>query len=275
MSATILHISGPPACGKTTLAKILARRAANSKPFFLRLAVRKERPVQPLRLSVAMDEMADCVRRTVRSDLVFEEVSGAIAEIAPSDRRPTIIVETGTEPCFRHAYPYDVKVFVMAVPEDMETVFRNPSETAVAIDRAMEDTSEFAAELFGLDRDFHDSGSLPAIEATKDSGTRAGVVQSAEEFLYSDVGAEIASRMQLQPAYHAIIDSDVILLNLAVGRDRALAAPCARQIVSLLEPLQRRLGRRYWFAACDLVAADPRARCGIETIEALLRSARI
>jgi len=273
--ATILHISGPPASGKTTLARILAARAGASRPYYLRLDVHTERPAQPLRLSVSLDEMADCARRTVRSDLVFEEVSEAIREIAPPDERPTIIVETGAEPCFRHAYPYDVKVFILAVPDDLETVFRSPMETAVAIDRAMEDTAEFAAELFGLDRDFHDSGALPAIDATRDGRATAEIAQSAEEFLQSDVGTEIASRMQLQPAYHAIIDSDVILLNLAAGKDRELTMRCAQQIVSLLGPLQRRLGRRYWFAACNLEAADPFARRGLETIEALLLGARI
>jgi len=275
MSATILHISGPAACGKTTLARIFATRAGESKPFLLRLDVRKERPMQPLRLSVQMDQMADCARRAVRSDLVFEEVSQAIGEIAPPDAQPTIIVETGAEPCFRHAYPYDVKVFILAVPDELGTVFRNPTETALAIDRAMDDTSEFAAELFGLDRDFHDSGNLPAVDVAQDSRVGAGLVQSPEEFLRSDVGAEIASRMQLQPAYHAIIDSDVILLNLAAGKNGELAALCARQIDFLLEPLRRRLGRQYWFAACNLTAADPQTRRALETVEALLRGARI
>mgnify|MGYP002725927033 CR=1 FL=1 len=108
MSATILHISGPASCGKTTLARIFANRAGEPKPLFLRLDVRQQRPMQPLRLSVQMDEMADCARRAVRSDLAFEEVARAIGEIAPADERPTIIVEPGAEPCFRHAYPYDV-----------------------------------------------------------------------------------------------------------------------------------------------------------------------
>ncbi len=273
--ATILHISGPSGSGKTMLARMLAARAESGPPYYLRFDVREDHAAPPLRLSVPLDEMADSARRTVRSDLVFEEVSEAISEIAPSDARPTIIVETGADPCFRHAYPYDVKVFMLALPDELEMVFRSPAAAAVAIDRAMDDTTEFAAELFGLDRDFQDSGNLPALDAAKDRRASAGVLQSAEEFLQSDVGTEIASRMQLQPAYHAIIDSEVILLNLTGAEDMELAEQCVRMLVSLLEPLRRRLGRRYWLGACNLADGDPQALRGLETIEALLRCARI
>lgn len=210
----------------------------------------------------------------VSSNLVFEEVPEALGRVASEAENATIFVETNAHPCFRHAYPYHAKVFVMQPPASLDAVFRSPTQTADAIEKAMDDTAEFAAEMFGLERWAHDSAVLPAVDP-KDRKVQSGHAQSVEEFLASDVGAEITSRMQLQPAYHPIIDSDVILLNEAVEHDADTCRQCAEKLEALLENLRRRLDRQPWFAVCDPSdEQDPLAERALQKIEALLEAAK-
>ena len=274
MPATILHISGPPQSGKTSIARRLAARLEPHKPHHVRLDTRDRSTPPALRLASPLDEMASSTRRYVTPKLVFEEASEVLQAVAGDEDNAIIFVETDTQPCFRYACPYDVKVFVMRPPRSFEAVFRSSIETVSAIERAMDDTSEFAAELFGLERDWQDSGILPALDP-KMQRSSTGTAQSVEEFLESDIGAEIATRLHLQPEYHTIIDSDVILLNLAAEHDTEVVLKCAEKIEALLNGLKRRLGRQNWFAACDpLDRNDPLSRHGIERMLALLKTAR-
>lgn len=218
--------------------------------------------------------MASTAHCSLNTNLVFEEVSEVLKAVAAADENAMIFVETDALPCFRHAYPYHAKVFLMTTPVSLGNIFRTPTETAGAIDKAMNDTAEFAAQIFGLEQSSHDSAVLPAV----DPGERKayfGSAQSVEEFLASDVGTEITSRMQLQPEYHSIIESDVVLLNEALGRNGDLTEQCAQRIETLLENLRLRLDRQPWFAVCD--PADERdslAQRALQKIEALLKAAK-
>jgi len=270
--STILHISGPPASGKTTLAELLAAMTPGTKPDYIRFDLGSDTAPRTLRIAGSLPDMAGITHQTVHSELVFEKIADAIKTIAENQAGDTIFVETNAQPCFRHAYPYHVKVFVMLPPPTLGVIFRSESETAEAIQRAMGDTAEFASELFGMGAGPQDSTILPT---AKLPDAKAQPAQSIEEFLNSDVGTEIAARMQLQPEYHAIMDSDVILLNVGLCHDEAVTARCAKRIDALLETLRQRLGRQNWFIVCNpFDGDDPRCRRGLEKIEALLEAAK-
>lgn len=274
MPPVILHISGPARSGKTTFARALAARFPEDKPHYVRFDHAGREPPPSLRFADPLDEMGASIRRTATPQLVFEEVSEAVKDVAGGHPMATIIMETDAQPCFRHAYPYDVKLFIMAPPPALDVVFRSPVEAAQAVERAMDDTSEFAAELFGLDRESLGSGILPAL-GPKDRRTKATPTQTAEEFIDSEVGTEIAARMQLQPDYHAIIDSDVVLLNEGIDHDPEAAVECSGRLDALLETLRRKLKRQSWFAACNpLDPRDPLTIRALTRIEALLKAAR-
>lgn len=272
MPPTILHISGPPASGKTTLAELLAARAHGTKPDYIRFDLGSDTAPRTLRIAGSLCDMASITHQTIHSELVFEKVADAIKTIAANQSGNTIFVETNAHPCFRHAYPYHVKVFVMLPPPTLGVLFRTEAETAEAIHRAMDDTAEFASELFGMGAGPQDSTMLPNVKLP-DAKTQPA--QSVEDFLNSDVGMEIAARMQLQSEYHAIMDSDVIILNVGLSHDEAVTARCAKRLDALLETLRQRLRRQSWFIACDpFDGDDPRCRRGLERIEALLNAAK-
>lgn len=273
MPTTILHISGPPASGKTTLAELLAARADGTKPDYIRFDLGSDTAPRTLRIAGSLTDMASITHQTIHSELVFEKVADAIKTIAANQGGDTIFVETNAHPCFRHAYPYHVKVFVMLPPPTLGAIFRSEAETATAIQRAMDDTAEFASELFGMGAGPQDSATLPTVKLPD---AKAPPTQSVEDFLRSDVGTEIAARMQLQPEYHAIMDSDVILLNVGLCHDEAVTARCAKRLDALLETLRQRLGRQSWFVACNPSDRDDsRCRRGLEKIEALLQAAKV
>ena len=272
MPPIILHISGPPASGKTTLAELLAARERETNPDYIRFDLGSDTAPRTLQIAGSLSDMASIAHQTVHSELLFEEIADALKIIAANSDGDTIFVETNAQPCFRHAYPYDVKVFVMLPPPTLGVIFRSESETAEAIQRAMDDTAEFASELFGMGAGPQDSATMPTV---KPPDAKAQPAQSIEDFLRSDVGTEIAARMQLQPEYHAIMDSDVILLNVGLSHDEAVTARCAKRLDALLETVRQRLGRQNWFGACNPCDGDdPRCRRGLERIEALLKTAK-
>jgi hypothetical protein len=268
MSPVVVHISGPRASGKTTLARILAVRSGDRRPHYLRFYVAGVQDSPPLRLLQPIEEMASVHRRDCRPELVFEEVLEAIRRVGGNGER--VIVETDTEPCFRNAYPYDVKLFIMSCPAAMEQVFRRPGEAMEAIGRALDDTTQFAAEVFGMPpegtRLSRFPGSSGAAEAA--DGREAG------GFLPTDVGADIASRLHLQPAYQPLLDSDVVVFNEGLGEFGDAALNCSARIEALFNALRRLVGRRSFYTAWEpLNTEDPMGRMCLERIEELMRLA--
>ncbi|MGB0717415.1 MAG: hypothetical protein ACPGXK_16170, partial [Phycisphaerae bacterium] len=54
-------------------------------------------------------------------------------------------------------------------------------------------------------------------------------------FLYSPLGDELATRIQLQPDYHGLVESDVIIVNTGAGQAGPDSAECVRRIHQLIE----------------------------------------
>jgi hypothetical protein len=70
-------------------------------------------------------------------------------------------------------------------------------------------------------------------------------------FLASPLGAEVVTRVQLQPPYHSLADSDVVVINTARGRNATVVDECARKLRTLLNRIREGVGRHYDLFVCD------------------------
>ena len=70
-------------------------------------------------------------------------------------------------------------------------------------------------------------------------------------FLYSPLGDELATRIQLQQPYHGLVESDVIIGNTKLGRTGAETEECVRRIASMLSRVRGASGRRNELFFCD------------------------
>ncbi|MBX3396140.1 MAG: ATP-binding protein [Phycisphaerae bacterium] len=274
MSPAVIHLSGPAGSGKTAMAKLLINALPAERFYHVRFDIHRHNTPHMLRVVSGDDGREKNFHCYVRPDIVFESFSELVPTIAADPQRAVIIAETDVHPCFRHAYPYDVKIFIFGPPPSIGELFRSENETAHAIDRAMHDTAEFAAELFGLDRvGPQDSAWVPALDSM-DQELHAGR-QTFDDFLQSPVGAEIAARLRLRPEFQGIVDSDVVFLNCSIRPIMGRLIDYVERIESLLTPLRNRLERQIYFAACDPTdLCDPKSEAGIQRIAEALIEAR-
>lgn len=285
MPLTTLLISGPTRGGKTTVARLIAER------------VLSKRPVHLLRLKAAHDGYTNAVTRldgspdddraqdqtpiheangwasmhraTYTPDRVFETIPEGLRAVRRLERRGFTIVEADGDPAIRHAYPYDYRVFVMPAPQRISDVFREPHAAAVALQEVMQDTAAFASEIFGLfDGDGLDDSA--GVRHHKECPSRARATGSApverldigeaqiRQFLRSPIGVEIASRIQLQPEYHPLVEADVAVINAGLCEPAAILDECIGRIEKLLCRIRhdaRRQSVLYWGNITD--ARDP------------------
>lgn len=274
MADTILHISGPRGAGKSTLVRLIASLACADRVHHIRFDLHGDDAVPHLRL---VDREPAKIRNHhcyVSPQTVFETFAEVVPSVTCPDESSVLMIETDAHPCFRNAYPYDGKVFIMPPPARLDDVFRQPEETAGAIDRAMHDTAEFAAELFGLERvGPQDSAWLPALDAR--DVRNLGDHQTVDEFLNSPIGIEIAARLHLRPMFQGIVDCDVVFVNTSLGGNMSVLRACTERLERLIEPLRERLKRRLCLAACDpLDRRDPATERGLRHVTELLAAAR-
>lgn len=278
MPLETLLISGPSGCGKTTVAQVVADYVMGRSVHMLRVqtsldnhtnSVEREPPDQ----TTPSDERWASVH-TVRytRERVFETLPDALRAVRKLDRRGFVIIEADTDPSVRHAYPYDYRVFVMSSPVDIHEVFREPRAAAVALQEVMEDTAAFAAEIFGLFEGdpLDDSAGVKHRKRCKrrrDSlaptvGEFLDVNETqVRQFLRSPVGAEIASRIQLQPEFHALVEADVVLINMGRVTAPEVLDECIRRIEKLLSRIRhdsRQHSVLYWG---DLTSDRDPTRC--------------
>ena len=264
MSVETLLINGPAGAGKTRMAQLVAEEVL-------------ERPVHYLRMRAARDGHTNTVRKctpanmaatigngwqsvhevTYTDDRVFETVPDGLRAVRRLDRHGFIIVEADTEPSLRHAYPYDYRVFVMPAPTEADTVFRDSEAATEALQQVMQDTASFASEVFGL---FDAAGlddsvgvvhQAPSYHPRETEQVEQLDIAEAQlrQFLNSPLGVEIASRIQLQPAYHALVESDVVVVNTGVDEAGDCLDDCVNRIENLLARIRhdaRRHSVLYW-----------------------------
>ncbi|MCG3136888.1 MAG: hypothetical protein HJJLKODD_00725 [Phycisphaerae bacterium] len=241
MTMNVLLISGPRFSGKSTLLRMIAARLCPDQPHYLRLV-----PVDPEdapRLTLLGDLKAAGLsswrRVNYDADHIFEFLPEVLNEIAEMRTSRHVLIESDADPNLRFAYPYDHRLFIMPAPRLMEEVFRSPAEAAQALREVMDDTAAFASEMFGLFNPDSDEDEGVSYQRTRD---RSGVAEERldisptqmRRFMMSPLGAEIASRIQLQPAYHGLIESDVILINTAVGGRSHVVDLCIQRLQMMI-----------------------------------------
>jgi hypothetical protein len=222
-------------------------RLWRSKPHYLRLvaAGSDKRPPKPC--SKPPGELGVGSARWLNYDpeRIFEILPAALAEIHHKDRFGGVIIEADADPALRCAYSYDHRVFVMPRPSGVEEVFRDPARAADELQRVLDDTVAFASEIFGLFSDGDDPAREPSEDRPEMSPTHM------RSFLYSPLGDELATRIQLQPPYHGLVESDVIIVNSRVGPSEPQTDECVRRIQQLLDRIRGISGRRSELFFCD------------------------
>ena len=289
MSLTTLLINGPARCGKSTVARLIRDHVVS-------------RPIHLLRLKPAADEHSNVIQRITPSaddpsgqpwasvhqadytaERVFETMPEALQTVARIEPNPFTIVEADDDPNVRHAYPYDFRVFVMTNPNNIYDVFREPKAARNALQQVMEDTAAFASEIFGLfdDNTLDDSVGVRHTRTTRTDqpGKRPQHIEQLDigasqvrHFVSSPIGAEIASRIQLQPGFHALVESDVVLISTARAGRKTARDECVDRIEKLLSRIRHDARRRsvlYWGNLTK--TTDPTRRKLIRRLKVLLK----
>ena len=286
MSLKTLLINGPVPCDKRAIARLVAEHGVGRPVHLLRLDGARDghtNAVQPLEVgqtsSAGAWASAHCVSYTC--DRVFETIPDALRAVHALERNAFVILEADQDPSIRHAWPYDYRIFAMPAPASVFDVFREPHAAADALRQVMEDTAAFATEIFGL----FDANGLDDSKGVHHG--RSEVVDAAGQphqfehlhvgtshmrhFLRSPIGAEIASRIQLQPDYHALVEADVVVISATRrGCSRPVRA-CVDRIEKLLSRIRHDARRRsllYWGDLNDEL--DPVRRKLVRRLKVLL-----
>ena len=265
MGLTVTFVSGPRHAGKSTVIEALLGDLYKRPPHYLRLAQidGDKKPPPP-----AAGPLRQCGVGSARwlgydQDLIFEVLPEALTRIHKQDRYGAVIIEADADPHLRHAYPYDRRIFVMPAPRSLHEVFRSVREAATALHEVLDDTASFAREIYGMidssltDDDRHED--RPAF-----------TVRQLRGFLNSPLGDELATRIQFQPAYHGLVESDVVLINTGVGGMSSVVDESVRRLERLLARLRGRSARKNVLFCCDPVdPQDPMRKKLIKTLKAL------
>lgn len=262
MGLSVTFVSGLRCSGKSALIRRMVDGLFKTEPHYLRLVhsgSSKHRPQTgpkpPPQCGIATARWLD-----YDDEHIFEILPGALEAIHHRDRYGSVIIEADAEPSLRHAYPYDYRLFVMPLPAGNNTVFRDPRRAATELQRVLDDTALFASEIFGLFTE-------PGQEEVDPPEARPDLTETQMRgFLYSPLGDELATRIQLQQPYHGLVESDVIVVNPGVGERGPETAECLRRIERLVARV-RGLSDR----CSELFLCDPRDQNG-KVCEKLLKA---
>ncbi len=247
MGLCVTFVSGPRRSGKSALIRTMIDRLWKHEPHYIRLVETggdkhppEAGPKPPPKVGIASARWLEYDK-----ERIFEILPAALTAIYTQDRFGSVVVEADSDPSLRCAYPYDHRVFVMPIPSKLDEVFRNPSRAAVELQRVLDDTASFASEIFGL---FTEEGQKDPDPSEDRPHMTASQMRS---FLYSPLGDELATRIQLQPPYHGLVESDVIVVNTGVGRRSPDSDECVRRVKRLLERTRADSGRAAQLFFCD------------------------
>lgn len=247
MGLSVTFVSGLRCSGKSALIRAMIDQLWRTEPHYIRLVRSGSDKLPPNTASKRVPECGVASARWLEFDAehVFEILSEALTAIHRRDQSGCVAIEADADPTLRHAYPYDHRVFLMPMPRTITEVFRDPPRAAEELQHVLDDTVAFASEIFGL---FAEQGQ----EEVDPSEERPDLTDTQMRgFLYSPLGDELATRIQLQPAYHGLVESDVVVVNTGVGAKGLETDQCLRRIDQLLERIHGVSGRRSELFFCD------------------------
>ncbi|MCG3131867.1 MAG: hypothetical protein FLDDKLPJ_02677 [Phycisphaerae bacterium] len=251
MGLRVVLVAGPRKSGKGAIIRAMIDLLWQHRPHYMRLARTNGDKKPPSKLGLQTPEdwgLASARWLMYDDDLIFERLPAALTQIHASDRYGSVVVEADSDPIVRNAYAFDHRVFVMPMPSDLDQIFRTPEQAAAAMHAVLKDTTAFASEVFGLidqgrllsDGECHEK---PDLSATQWRG-----------FLYSPLGEELITRILLQPPYHGLAESDVVIINTGVGARSCSTAKCISKLDCLLRKISALTQREVRRFACDLYA---------------------
>jgi hypothetical protein len=274
-------IVGPPGSGKRSFASRLAPRLALENPPKVLCLHRRPGAEQPV-VACADDGDACAGLETFAVDYcperVFEYLPVAIKAVRGRQKFCTTFVLAEPDPSLRYAFGYAGRVFLLPPTLTMHQVFRPAKEAALALQEVMQDTAAFASEIFGL----FEHGLLGAEDAAtktivlgRDRTIREQVnlmPDDVRRFLATPLGVEIASRIQLQPTYHGLAESDVIVVNAGAVSDTAEADRALRSVEMFLARIADATARARPVFQCDFSDDDdPMLPAVLRALNPLLR----
>jgi len=250
MGLSVVFVSGIRRSGKTALIQHMIERLFRHAPHYLRLARLggdKIAPnVTPETNKAALEKCKVASARWLpySEDRVIEILAQTLTEIHKKDRYGSVIIEADAESGLRHAYPWDHRIFVMPLPAGVSDVFRDPQRAAEEFRQVLDDTAAFATEIFGM---FEDGPEDDEPHEQRDGFSKTQM----RRFLNSPLGDELATRIQLQQPYHGLVESDVIVVNKALGKAGSEADQCLHRIERLLSRTCDVSGKRPELFHCD------------------------
>ena len=261
MPVETLFINGPAGGGKSTIARVIGSEVLAKPAHYLRAMKSPDDHTNSITPEECLGSGDQWVSQHVvryTADRVFETVPEALRKVRRIQRKAFALLEADSDPALRHAFPYDYRLFVMGCPCEVTDVFRTPKAAAIALQQVMQDTAAFASEIFGLFEvdPMEDNVGVKHMPSSSplDSGIHS--IEHLEisesqirQFLKSPLGGEIASRIQLQPDYHAMVESDVVLINTGVGEENEALRECVGRIEKLLARVRHETRRHsvlYW-----------------------------
>jgi len=253
MGLSVTFVSGPRRSGKSALIQAMTYELWRAQPHYIRL-VKAGSDKQPPKSACkpAQDTCGVASARWMEydEDAIFAILPEALSAIHKRDRYGSVVIEADADPTLRCAYPYDHRVFVMPLPPGLRDVFRDTTHAARELRKVLDDTAAFASEIFGLFGRERDEAREPAEERSDFTPTQM------RGFLYSPLGDELATRIQLQQPYHGLVESDVIVVNESVGQRGPQTEECLRRIGQLLARLHGAGGRRGEMFICPIAEGD-------------------
>ncbi len=263
MGLTVTFVSGPRCSGKSTLVRRMIDRLWKTEPHYIRLARSGsgERPQSAPAEALSECGVASAGRLEYDAEHIFEILPDALTAIHRRDRYGSVIIEADADPTLRHAYPYDHRIFMMPMPPAIEEVFREPAQAAEELQRVLDDTVAFASEIFGLFSQQEQDEVEPAEDRPSLTSTQA------RGFLYSPLGDELATRIQLQQTYHGLVESDIVVVNPGFGAKGPETAACLGRIERLLGRIRGIHKRGGELFLCD--PSDPNGKVCKKLLKAL------
>jgi hypothetical protein len=272
MALNVTFVSGPRRSGKSTIIQMMLDELYRKPPHYLRLAAAAGDKRQPPANS---KPAADCGVHSARwlnydEERIFEVLPEALTRIHEKDRSGSVLIEADADPYLRNVYPYDRRVFVMRAPVALNEVFRSVRQAAEALEGVLDDTAAFAKEIYGM----LDEGPFGDADGEHEDRPEF-TLRQMRGFLNSPLGEELATRIQFQPAYHGLVESDVVVINTGVGGTSDVVDECVRRLERLLARLRGPAAHKGAVFCCDpLDKKDPLRKKVLKRLKELLTADR-
>ena len=264
MPLTVILITGPRNGGKTTLVDLIGRDVLDHAPHHIRLVSTETAndAMGPPASTAPPTHVAASIQARFTDQSAMDVLTDALRAVRRKERYATVLVEGDDAPSLRHAFPYDRRVFVMPAPNEFHAIFRRPGEAAAALRKVMQDTEGFAAEMFGLlfDETGVQSPDAYAPEERRRRSAKAMDSKEVRRFLNTPLGAEIASRIQLQPGYQGLVESDLVAINTARDAMTKDMGECVQCIERLMARTHQNGVHRRFLYCCDPQNGDDPVR---------------